>query len=174
MMSGRVPFTERDVLVTGGAGLAILIVLLVSDRPGAAWAPAIAISALIAFTALRRDRAQHQPRSARARPPAAARAATEFARTDDLTRAESGPGGGTPRAISSVSVGAFRAADRRRDDAQCPECGRFLVDVKPGRLFRFRCRTCGAVWSAAANRPWPDVHVVPDLDRAARQSPIAE
>ncbi len=46
--------------------------------------------------------------------------------------------------------------------AQCPRCGAFRLDIRPGgNDWDFRCEACAYTWTWPPGTPWPPVRVMP-------------
>lgn len=62
----------------------------------------------------------------------------------------------TSASADAPAVELPRGEGRARSERQCPECGRFDLDVAGrGDGYHFVCRDCSARWSWTAGEPWP-------------------
>jgi hypothetical protein len=167
--------------VVAAAGLAVGVVLVAAKQPGDAAAPAVAIGAAVAFAELATYRLRRRNTVLRRRlvglvgtPPTPAARPEPHERLTRDSLPEPGPGEpdlGTRTSAMPLPARHLVGDDRRRQDAQCPRCGRFLVDVEPHEVNSFHCRACNAAWSCARDQPWPDITITPDLSRLRRREP---
>ncbi len=89
---------------------------------------------------------------------------TETSRTATQTMPAQPVAPAPPKSVNAAPLAQFVVNDFR-SEAQCPHCGRYMLDIDASStaIARFRCRSCNHQWEWQQGTPWPDVTIRANL-----------